>query len=143
MLTILALAFLLLAQAPTVPEVTAENAAIAKIGAERNLAAKKKLVLSFEKNFPKSSRLPELYMDLSRTLVSNSDLDTARSYAEKAVAVVAKMKTEAAASGDQTRAQQQWMNSIDTSTKKNLEWVKQMVTWQQEQVRSTVLRKQR
>src|SRR5262245_21992224 len=96
MQVILILAFALFIQAPTVSEVAAENTAVTKIGAERNLDAKKKLILNFEKTFPKSNRLPELYMDLSRALVSNGDLSAAKLYAEKAVNAVGKMKSEAA-----------------------------------------------
>ena len=139
--TILALAFVLLTQAPTVSEVTAENAAFAQIGAELKLAAKKKLVQSFEKNFPKSDRLPELYMELSRFLIARSDFAAARQYAERGVAAVARMKNEAVASGDQDLARQAWLHSLNASTTKNLAWVKDMAAWQEKQVRSSVLRK--
>jgi hypothetical protein len=43
----------------------------------------------------------------------------------------------------QDRAQQNWLDSIDTSTKKNLAWVNQMIAWQEQQVRSSVLTKRR
>src|SRR5262245_34896955 len=103
-----------------------EAAAFAKIGMEKNAETKKKLMLSFEKSCPKSNRLPELYMELSRTMIAQSDFGTATQYAEKAVAAVARMKSEAAASdtSDRTRL---WLETIDASTKSNLAWVKQMV----------------
>ena len=63
-----------------------------KIQAEKNIDAKKKLVLTFEKNSPNSNRLPEAYMDLSRALVSRSDFAGATQYAEKAVATLAKLQ---------------------------------------------------
>jgi hypothetical protein len=117
-----------------------EAAAFAKIGAEKNVETKKKLMLSFEKSFPKSNRLPELYMELSRTMIAQSDFGTATQYAEKAVAAVARMKSDAAASETSDGARQ-WLDAIDTSTKNNLAWVKQMGAWQDRQIRSTVLGK--
>jgi hypothetical protein len=146
MQAILALAFVFSsffsgAQAPTVSQVTTEYSAFAKIGAERNTETKKKLILNFEKTFPKSNRLPELFMNLSRTLVAGSDFTNGQQYAEKAVAAVRRLKSEYAAAGEHDSEQQQWLNSLDASTAKNLAWVKQMVAWQQQQVRSSVLGK--
>jgi len=46
------------------------------------------------------------------------------------------MKTE---TSDSSR--QQWLNSLDTSTKSNLAWVKQMSDWRDRQLRSSVLGK--
>jgi hypothetical protein len=140
---ILTVAFALfgLQQAPDVSQASAESAAFARIGAEKNLEAKKKLAVGFEKNFPKSNRLPELCIEMSRTLVSAIDYPAARQYAEKGVSLVAKMKSDAAGSGDRDPAHQQWLDSMDANTKKNLAWVNQMITWQQQQVRSGVLRK--
>jgi hypothetical protein len=128
-------------QAPDVSQARSESAAFAQIGAEKNLEAKKKLVAGFEKNFPKSSHLPEMFMDLSHALVAATDFASAKQYAEKAVTVVAKMKTEPADAQD--RAHQNWLDSMDTSTKKNLAWVNQMIAWQEQQVRSSVLTKRR
>jgi hypothetical protein len=125
-----------LQQAPEVSQVASDNAAFTRIGSEKNLEAKKKLVQSFEKNFPKSDHLPQVYMDLSRVLANNTDFVNAKLYAEKAVSSVAKMKTE---SSDSSR--QQWLNSMDTSTKSNLAWVKQMSDWRDRQLRSGVLGK--
>ena len=115
-----------------------DSAAYAKIGAEKNPEAKKKLMLAFEKNFPKSNRLPEVYIELSKTLVSESEFTTAEKYAEKAVSTVARMKSEAAASEYKDAGRQAWLNTLDTSTKKNLEWTKQMLTWQQQELRTTL-----
>ncbi len=128
------------AQAPDISRASSEAAAFSKITAEKNLEGKKKLVVGFERNFPKSSRLPELYMDMSRTLVSSLDYPGAKQYAEKGVAAVARMKSEAA-SGEPDPARQNWLQSMDASTKKNLAWVNQMIAWQDQQVRSNVLRK--
>src|SRR5262245_59992548 len=89
---VLALMPFVFQQSPDVSQARSESAAIAQVGAEKNLEAKKKLVAGFEKNFPKSSHLPELFMDLIRGLVSATDFASAKQYAEKAVAVVAKMK---------------------------------------------------
>ena len=141
MLGILALTMVLLTQAPTVSQVTSESVAYKQIGAERNVAAKKKLVQSFEKNFPKSDRLPELYMEVSRFLIAYSDFTAARDYAERSVATVARMKSEAVASGDADPARQNWLATVDASARKNFVWVKDMMKWQEEQVRSSVLRK--
>jgi hypothetical protein len=125
-----------LQQAPDVSQVASDNAAFTRIGSEKNLEAKKKLVQSFEKNFPKSDHLPQVYMDLSRNLANSTDFVNAKLYAEKAVSTVAKMKTEPSDS-----SRQQWLNSLDTSTKSNLAWVKQMSDWRDRQLRSGVLGK--
>jgi hypothetical protein len=118
----------------------AEDAVFAKIGLEKNLETKKKLMLSFEKNHPKSNRLPELYMKFSRTMISQSDFGIAMQYAEKAVASVARLKSDAAVSDIPERTRL-WLDAIDTSTKNNLAWVRQMVVWQDRQIRSTILGK--
>ena len=136
---ILALALVLPSFFPQQPPAGATDAAAyAKIGAEKNAEAKKKLVLAFEKNFPKSIRLPEVYMELSKTLVSQSDFTIAEKYAEKAVSAVARMKSEAAASEIKDSGRQAWLNTLDTSAKKNLDWTKQMLTWQQQELRSNL-----
>ena len=80
-------------------------------------------------------------MEVSRFLISQSDFTAARQYADKAVAAVGRMKTEAAASEAPNASRQNWLNSMDASTRKNLAWVKDMVSWQEKQVRSSVLRK--
>jgi hypothetical protein len=139
MQTTLLLAFVLagfLQQAPDVSQVASENAAFTKIGAEKNLEAKKKLVLNFEKSFPKSDHLPQVFMDLSRLLANTTDFVNAKQYAEKAVSTVSRMKTETA-----DPARQQWLSSLDTSTKSNLAWVQQMTAWRDQQLRSSVLGK--
>jgi hypothetical protein len=81
-------------------------------------------------------------MDLSRALVGVSDFAAARQYAEKGVAAVAKMKKEATGPDAADAARQSWLATMDASTKKNLEWVNQMIAWRDQQVRSGVLRKQ-
>ena len=139
MQTTLLLAFVLtgfLQQARDVSQVASENAAFTKIGAEKSLEARKQLVSNFEKTYPKSDHLPQVFMDLSRLLVNNTDFVNAKQYAEKAVSTVARMKTE---SSDPAR--QQWLSSLDTSTKSNLAWVQQMMAWRDRQLRSTVLGK--
>lgn len=67
-----------------------EFSAILRIAEERNPANKVKLLLNFERVFPNSSRLPEIYMQLSQTYASQSDLAKAQQYAEKAVAMTTK-----------------------------------------------------
>jgi hypothetical protein len=139
MQTTLLLAFVFsgfLQQAPEASQVAAENAAFSKIGAEKNLEARKKLVLTFEKNYPKSDYLPQVFMDLSRMLANSTDFANAKQYAEKAVSTVARMKTESSNS-----SRKQWLNSLDTSTKSNLAWVQQMTAWRDQQLRSSVLGK--
>jgi hypothetical protein len=136
---ILALALVLpsfLFQQP--PASVTDAAAYAKIGAEKNPEAKKKLMLAFERNFPKSIRLPEVYIELSKTLVSQSDFATAEKYAEKAVSTVARMKSESAASEIKDSGRQAWLNTLDTSVQKNLAWTKQMLAWQMQELRSNL-----
>jgi hypothetical protein len=114
-----------------------DTAAFTRIAAERNSEAKKKLALNFEKNFPKSKHLPEVYIQLSRVLVSQSDFTTAKQYADKAVSAVHML--EGAPPENADRAWYEWLNTLGSSARSNLAWVNQMVTWQQQQVRSAVL----
>ena len=69
-----------------------ESNAYGEIAAARNPEARKKLLLNFEKNFPKSTRLAEVYIDVSRMLSSQGDFARANDYAEKAVAAVNRLK---------------------------------------------------
>jgi hypothetical protein len=137
MYLILMLAFVL--QSPAPPAQADPSAAFAKIGAERNPETKKKLALSFEKNFPTSKHMPEVYIQLSRTLVSQGDYTGAKQYGEKALNTVAKMKTQPASPENTDAAWRQWLTTIEDNAKSNLTWVNQMSAWQQQQLRSTVL----
>src|SRR4051812_48489351 len=94
------------------PQANAESA-FAKIGAERNPDVKKKLALSFEKSFPTSKYLPEVYLELSRTIASQGDYAAAKEYAEKAVTTVTKMKTRPAPPENTDATWHQWLNTID------------------------------
>jgi hypothetical protein len=113
-----------------------DPAAYAQIVSEKNPQTKKKLALDFEKNFPKSKRLPEVYMELSRALVAGSDFTAAKQYADKAVSTVAKMKTQPAPEEYTNATWHQWLGTIDASAQKNLTWVNQMLDWQAQQLRS-------
>ena len=113
------------------------SVAFRQITAERNRETRKKLLLSFEKNFPKSSRLGEVYIELSRLLVTQSDFRTANDYAEKAVVAVNRLKAETPANFDRTW--HAWVASLDASARDNLAWVKQMVAWQQKQINAAIL----
>lgn len=119
-------------------QATSEPAAYAQIVSEKNPQAKKKLALNFEKNFPKSKRLPEVYMELSRALVAESDFTTAKQYAEKAVTTVGKMKAQPAPEEYTDSTWRQWLGTIDTSAKNNVAWVNQMLAWQSEQLRNSL-----
>lgn len=139
MYLVLMLAFVLPSAAPPAQAAPDPSAAFAKIGAEKNPETKKKLALSFEKNFPTSKHLPEVYIQLSRTLVSTGDYTGAKQYAEKALSTLAKMKTQPAPPENTEATWHQWLSSMDDSAKSNLAWVNQMSAWQQQQLRSTVL----
>ena len=124
-----------------VPVVSAQQsrtdlAAFTQISSERNSEVKKKLALNFEKNFPKSKYLAEVYIQLSRVLVSQSEFSMAKQYAGKAVTAVHAMQTSPPENAD--RAWHDWINTLESSTRSNLAWVNQMVDWQQQQVRSAV-----
>jgi len=123
---------------PLFAQAVSDSAAYGQIVSERNPQAKKKLALGFEKSYPKSKRLPEVYMELTKSFVGESDFTTAKQYAEKAVTTVQKMKTQPAPPENTETTWHQWLNSIDASAKKNLEWANQMVAWQQEQLRTTL-----
>jgi hypothetical protein len=110
--------------------------AFAQISSERNPEVKKKLALNFEKTFPKSKYLAEVYVQLSRTLVSQSDFSTAKQYAEKAVTAVHALKSSPPENAD--NAWHGWINTLESSAQSNLAWVNQMMTWQQQQINSAV-----
>lgn len=121
----------------------AEPEAYSRIASERNVQTKKKLALNFEKNFPQSRRLSDVYIELTRLLVSESDFGTAKQYAEKAVSTVQKMKTQPVPEEYTDKTWHDWLNTVDASAKKNLEWANQMVAWQQQQVRSATRPRQK
>jgi len=123
------------------PALQVETAAYNKIRAEQNVQVKKKLVLAFEQSFPKSEHLPELYIDWSRILVSQSDFTSAVQYAQKAVTAVAKIRTDAPILDKKDPRWQEWINGLDASAKNNLTWTKQMLAWQQQQIQSSIGRK--
>jgi hypothetical protein len=114
-----------------------DTAAFAQISSERNSEAKKKLAMSFEKNFPKSKYLPEVYIQLSRVLVSQSEFETAKQYAEKAVNTVHAMQGAPPENAD--GAWHTWINALESSARSNLAWVNQMSGWQQQQIRSAIV----
>ena len=112
-------------------------AAYAAIAAEKNPQARKKQLLSFEKSFPKSSRLAEVYIGLSRVLASENNFRAANDYAEKAVAAVSRLKSETSSGSDP--AFQNWVLTVEASARDNLAWTKQMMAWQQKQLNATIL----
>jgi|ERR1041385_51947 hypothetical protein len=116
-------------------------AAFAQISTERNSETKKKLALDFERNFPKSTYLAEVYIQLSRILVSQSDFSMAKQYAEKAVTAVQALKSAPPEGAD--GAWHAWVNTLQSSARDNVAWVNQMLTWQQQQVRSSVARRRK
>lgn len=118
-----------------------DDTAYTKITAERNLEPKKKLMLGFLQNFPKSKHLAEVYIELSRALVGESDFTGAQQYADKAISTVARMKTDASKSDEYDAAWHAWLNTLDKSANSNLSWVKQMAAWQQQQLRSHMIPK--
>jgi hypothetical protein len=118
---------------------SSDSAAFVRISNERNSEAKKKLALDFEKKFPKSKHLPDVYIQLSRVLVSQSDFDTAKQYAEKAVSVVARSENSPPENADS--AWHEWIKSVESSARSNLTWIDQVVAWQQNQIRSNVIRR--
>jgi hypothetical protein len=127
------------APAFSLPQADTGMAAYVQIAAEKNPEARKKLLLNFEKKFPKSSRLAEVFIDLSRLLASQSDFRGANDYAEKAVAAVAFLKGQTPSNFDQ--AWHNWVASLETSARDNLTWTKQMVDWQQKQLNAAMRRR--
>ena len=119
----------------------AEAEAYNKIRTERKIEAKKKLVLAFERGFPKSNHLPEVYIDWSRALVSQSEFAAAVEYAEKALGAINRIKNSAPGPDQQHPKWQDWINGLESSAKSNLSWTQQMLSWQQQQIRSTIIRK--
>lgn len=112
-----------------------------QIAAERNPERKMKLMLDFEKNNPASSRLPEVFMQLSRAYVSQSDLPKAIQYADKAVNTTAKLKREPPPASYPPAMWMAWLDSIEESAKITQAWVKQTVAWQQKELQSAILRR--
>ncbi len=116
--------------------------AILRIAEERNPANRMKLLLSFERVFPNSSRQPEIYMQISQAYASQSDLAKAQQYAEKAVAMTTKMKSDSPPpSYNNAASWPNWVATLDASAKSNLTWVKQMIAWQQKEIQSAILRR--
>src|SRR5262249_52952790 len=119
-------------------KLAAEEAAYKRLQSERNAETKKKLLLTFEKNFPKSKHLPDLYIDWSRNLVSQSDFTSAVEYAKKAVNAVAIIRNDAPGLDKDDLQWQSWIAGLETGTRSNLTWAQQMLTWQQQQIRERV-----
>ncbi len=92
-------------------------------------------------DIPKSIHLPERYIDWSRILVSQSDFTTAAQYAEKAISAVAKVRIDTPASDQKDPKWQEWIKDLEASAQSNLAWTKQMLAWQQQQIRSHVIRR--
>ena len=107
-----------------------ETVAYQKLAAETDVSRKAQLVLQFEKNHPKSTRLPEAYISLSRTYAAQQvQMDKALQYAEKAAVLARNLKIQTSNS-NAAPVVQQWAVSIDASAQSNLAWVKQMDAWQ-------------
>jgi hypothetical protein len=123
----------------TSPELNAYR----RITTEQTAGAKLKLLLEFEKNFPRSVRLAELYMDLSRACAKQTDLPKAIQYAEKAVATTERMKNEPppATCASAGASWQNWVAYLDAGARNNLTWVKQMIAWQRKELESAILRR--
>jgi hypothetical protein len=117
------------------PQGVTESAAFAQFQAEKNPEAKKKLASGFEKNYPKSRRLPDLYIELSKALVAGNDYVAAKQYAEKAVSAVTTLKAQPTPPENTDKTWHEWLSTIDASAKGNLSWVNQMAAWQQQQLR--------
>jgi hypothetical protein len=112
------------------------TAAYRAITAEKRPDVRKKLLLDFERNYPKSTRIAEIYIDLSRTFASQTDFRGAKEYAEKAVGAVARLKAETPP--DFTPAWHSWVASLEKSARDNLAWTTQMVDWQQKQLNKSL-----
>jgi hypothetical protein len=112
-----------------------DNDAYSKIRLEKKAETKRQLILAFEKTFPKSDHLAEAYIEMSRILVSQSNFQSAVDYAQKAVNAVAKLKSDAGTSGNSEPSWQLWVNTVETSARDNLNWTKQMMAWQVQQLR--------
>jgi hypothetical protein len=117
------------------PQGMTESAAFAQFQAEKNPEAKKKLALNFEKNYPKSRRLPDVYIELSKVLVGANEYVAARQYAEKAVSTVDKLKTQPTPPENTDKTWHDWLSTLDASARSNVTWVNQMAAWQQQQLR--------
>jgi hypothetical protein len=128
---------LLFALSATAQQSRTDLSAFAQISSERNNEVIKKLALNFEKNFPKSNYLAEVYIQLSRALVSQSDFTGAKQYAEKAVTAVRTMKNPPPENAD--NVWRGWINGLESSAQSNVAWVNQMVSWQQQQINSAVV----
>jgi len=118
-----------------VPQGMTDPAAFAQFQAEKNPEAKKKLALNFEKNYPKSRRLPDLYIELSKVLINSNDPVAAKQYAEKAVSTVDKLKAQPTPPENTDKTWHEWLSTMEASAKSNLTWVNQMAAWQQQQLR--------
>jgi tetratricopeptide (TPR) repeat protein len=62
-----------------------EDIAFQKIGTESNIDRKTQLLLQFEKDFPRSTRLAEAYVSLMNIYAGKNDAHRTNEYAEKAI----------------------------------------------------------
>jgi 5-hydroxyisourate hydrolase-like protein (transthyretin family) len=121
------------------PANSAETLAYQKITAEKDLSRKAQLVTQFEKDFPKSLRLPEEYISLSRSYASQqTQMEKALQYAERAAVLARGFKNAPPAPNYDPAEWQQWAASIDANAQSNLAWVKQMDAWQNKALFSLV-----
>jgi hypothetical protein len=150
-----------------------EFAAYSAISKESNPERKIKLLVDFERNFPRSRALPRLYTDLMNVHVIRKDsrnavlygekliainpndvpallqvsrnytiLETeprkALEYAEKAVSITTRMKTQSPPSTMGETPWRTYATSLDGGARANLDWVKKTAAWRQQQFQALV-----
>ena len=126
------------ARAALPPPINLESIAYQKVAAEKDLARKTQLVTQFEKDFPKSLRLPEAYISLSQLFVAQQQIEKALRYAEKAASVARSLKNQTPTASFNPASWQQWTASIDANAQRNLKWVKDVEAWQSKALYSLV-----
>jgi hypothetical protein len=143
------------------------------ISRESTVDRKIKLLVDFERRFPKSQALPRIYTDLLNIHVTRKDsrnavmygekliairpndvpallqvsrnytiLETepkkALEYAEKAVAITTRMKTQPPPSTMGETPWRTYATSLDGGARANLDWVKKTAAWRQQQFQALI-----
>jgi hypothetical protein len=121
---------------PLFPKNAPETVAYEKLAAEPNLVRMVQLLAQFERDFPRSSRLPEAYVKVSRLFAGQRQMDRALQYAEKAANLAKNLKAQVAPNSDPRWMR--WVASMESSVQGNLAWVKQMDAWQSKALFSAV-----
>jgi hypothetical protein len=97
-----------------------------------------------EKAIARSPEDVNVLVQVSRAYaILQSDPKKALAYAEKGATLAARLRTAVPGRGENPVEFQRWATSMDTNARANLEWVRKVAVWQQEQFLSLVAPRRR